>query len=87
VDYALSGPSPEAPIGRYWGSFAHLPSPRHNRRRPRPFGTPCANIEPGDVVVVADGREALVTARVAIDGGLLVALLEVALAPTKRGSE
>jgi hypothetical protein len=38
-------------------------------------------------VVVADGREALVTARVAIDGGLLVALLEVALAPTKRGSE
>jgi hypothetical protein len=42
------------------------------------------NIEPGDVVVVADGREAIVTARVEAEPGWgqLVALLEVAIAPT-----
>jgi hypothetical protein len=48
------------------------------------LGTPAPNIEPGDVVVVADGREAIVTARVeaAPGWGQLVALLEVAIAPT-----
>jgi hypothetical protein len=34
------------------------------------------------VVVLADGREALVTARVETDGGQFAALLEVAIAPT-----
>jgi hypothetical protein len=43
---------------------------------------PAPNIEPGDVVVVADGREAIVTARVEAEAGWgqLVALLEVAIA-------
>jgi hypothetical protein len=48
---------------------------------------PAPNIEPGDVVVVADGREAIVTARVEAEPGPVAALPEVALAPTKRGSE
>jgi hypothetical protein len=43
---------------------------------------PAPNIEPGDVVVLADGREALVTARVEAQPGPLTALLEVAIAPT-----
>lgn len=30
---------------------------------------PAPNLEPGDVVVLADGREALVTARVETSGG------------------
>ncbi|MET0938165.1 MAG: hypothetical protein ABWY51_02940 [Gaiellaceae bacterium] len=40
---------------------------------------PAPNLEPGDVVVVADGREALVTARVETEPGPgpLVAMLEV----------
>ena len=40
---------------------------------------PAPNLEPGDVVVVADGREALVTARVEAEPGPgpLVAMLEV----------
>jgi hypothetical protein len=48
---------------------------------------PAPNIEPGDVVVVADGREAIVTARVETDGGQFVALLEVAIAPTPLTSD
>lgn len=41
------------------------------------------NLEPGDVVVLTDGREALVTARVETDArGPFAALLEVAIAPT-----
>jgi hypothetical protein len=41
------------------------------------------NLEPGDVVVLEDGREALVTARVETNGqGPFAALLEVAIAPT-----
>jgi hypothetical protein len=46
---------------------------------------PARNIEPGDVVVVADGREAIVTARVEAEPGWgqLVALLEVAIAPSR----
>jgi hypothetical protein len=38
---------------------------------------PAPNVEPGDVVVLQDGREALVTARVEAQRGLLVELLEV----------
>jgi hypothetical protein len=37
---------------------------------------PAPNLEPGDVVVLADGREALVTARVETSGGRFAALLE-----------
>jgi len=50
---------------------------------------PAPNIEPGDVVVVADGREAIVTARVEAEPGWgqLVALLEVAIAPTPLTSD
>ena len=44
---------------------------------------PAPNVEPGDVAVLADGREAIVTARVETYGrGPLAALLEVAVAPT-----
>jgi hypothetical protein len=39
---------------------------------------PARNLEPGDVVVLADGREALVTARVEAQPGPFEALLEVA---------
>jgi hypothetical protein len=52
------------------------------RRRPRLIEHPAPNVEPGDVVTLPDGREALVTARVETDGVRLVALLEVAIAPT-----
>jgi hypothetical protein len=43
------------------------------------------NLEPGDVVVVADGREAVVTARLEAEPGWgqLVAMLEVAIAPSR----
>jgi hypothetical protein len=43
---------------------------------------PAPNVEPGDMVVLADGREALVTARVEAElgPGPLVAVLEVAIA-------
>jgi hypothetical protein len=46
---------------------------------------PAPNVEPGDVVVVADGRDAIVTARVEAEPGWgqLVALLEVAIAPPR----
>jgi hypothetical protein len=42
-------------------------------------------LEPGDVVLLADGREALVTARVEAEPGWghLVAMLEVAIAPSR----
>ena len=45
---------------------------------------PAPNIEPGDVVVIPDGREALVTARVDAEPG---SLLEVAIAPTPLTSD
>jgi hypothetical protein len=50
---------------------------------------PAPNLEPGDVVVVADGREAVVTARVEAEPGWgqLVAMLEVAVAPVPVGDE
>jgi len=40
------------------------------------------NLGPGDVVVLADGREALVTARVEGRPGRFEALLEIVVAPT-----
>ncbi len=44
---------------------------------------PAPNVEPGDVVVLPDGREALVTARVGAEPGPLAALLEVVIAPSR----
>jgi hypothetical protein len=46
---------------------------------------PAPNLEPGDVVVVADGREALITSRVEAEPGPgpLVAMLEVVIAPSR----
>jgi hypothetical protein len=46
---------------------------------------PAPNLEPGDVVVVADGREAIVTARVEAQPGPgpLAAMLEIAIAPSR----
>jgi hypothetical protein len=43
------------------------------------------NLEPGDVVLLADGREAVVTGRVEAEPGPgpLVAMLEVAIAPSR----
>jgi hypothetical protein len=48
---------------------------------------PAPNVEPGDVVMLPDGREALVTARVEAEPGPLAALLEVAIAPTPLTSD
>ena len=48
---------------------------------------PAPNVEPGDVVVLDDGREELVTARVETDGGPLTALLVFAFAPTPLTSD
>ena len=47
---------------------------------------PAPNVEPGDVVVTPDGREALVIVRAA-EPGPLTALLEVAIAPTPLASD
>jgi hypothetical protein len=44
---------------------------------------PAPNVAQGDVVVLLDGREALVTARVELNPGRLAAMLEVALAPLR----
>jgi len=46
---------------------------------------PAPNLEPGDVVVLVDGRDAVVTARVEAEPGWgqLVAMLEVAIAPSR----
>jgi hypothetical protein len=44
---------------------------------------PAPNVEPGDVVVIPDGREALVTARIEAEPGLLAGLLEVVIAPSR----
>ena len=49
---------------------------------------PAPNVEAGDVVVLEDGREALVSARVETGGrGSFAALLEVAIAPTPLTSD
>jgi hypothetical protein len=42
---------------------------------------PAPNLEPGDLVILEDGREALVTARVETRRDPLAALLEVVVAP------
>jgi hypothetical protein len=44
---------------------------------------PAPNVEPGDVVILLDNREALVTARVEV-GAALAALLEVVPATPER---
>jgi hypothetical protein len=44
---------------------------------------PAPNVEPGDVLILADGGEALVTGRVETEGGPLAGLLQVVLAPTQ----
>ncbi|HEX2434315.1 MAG TPA: hypothetical protein VHI55_10260 [Gaiellaceae bacterium] len=46
---------------------------------------PAPNLEPGDVVVLADGREGVVTVRAEAEPGPgpLVATLEVAIAPSR----
>jgi hypothetical protein len=48
---------------------------------------PAPNIEPGDVIMLPDAREALVTARVEAEPGPLAGLLEVAVAPTPLTSD
>jgi hypothetical protein len=48
---------------------------------------PAPNGEPGDVVMLPDGREALVTARVEAEARPLAALLEVAIARTPLTSD
>jgi hypothetical protein len=52
-----------------------------------PIDHPAPNVESGDVVMLANGREALVTARVETDGGQFAALREVAIAPTPLTSD
>jgi hypothetical protein len=44
---------------------------------------PASNVEPGDVLLLDDGREAVVTCRVETGGGALAALLEVIVAPSR----
>jgi hypothetical protein len=44
---------------------------------------PASNVEPGDVVVLPDGREALATSRVEAGPGPLAGLLEVVIAPSR----
>jgi hypothetical protein len=48
---------------------------------------PAPNVEPGDVVILPDGREAIVTSRVETQRGPLAALLQVAVAPTPLESD
>jgi hypothetical protein len=48
---------------------------------------PAPNVGPGDVLMLPDGREALVTARVDAEPGPLTELLEVAIAPTPLTSD
>jgi hypothetical protein len=43
---------------------------------------PATNVEPGDVVQLADGRDALVTAKFEADTEQLAARLEVLVAPS-----
>jgi hypothetical protein len=45
-------------------------------------GRDAGNLEPGDIVFLPDGREALVTARVEAVAGPLAGLLEVVVAPS-----
>jgi hypothetical protein len=45
------------------------------------------SVEPGDIVFLTDGREALVTARVETEAGSLAALFEVVVASSPRDSD
>ena len=47
------------------------------------FQHPAPNVARGDVVVIDDGREGLVIARVGAKPGRLAALLELAVAPMR----
>jgi hypothetical protein len=48
---------------------------------------PAPNVEPGDMVTLADGREALVTATIGSGrGSRFAALLEVVVAPAAPGT-
>jgi hypothetical protein len=74
-----------SPAGRYWCT---VPIYRLHDTTGDDLGLlehPAPNLEPGDVVVVADGREAVVTARVEAGPGWgqLVAMLKVAIAPSR----
>ena len=73
------------PTCRYSAHGVHLPCPRHNRDDLGLLEHAASNLEPCDVVVLADGREAAVTARVEAEPGPgpLVAMLEVAIAPSR----
>ena len=48
---------------------------------------PAPNVEPGDEVILPDGREALVTARVEAEPGLLAALLQIVIVPSRREAD
>jgi hypothetical protein len=48
---------------------------------------PAPKVEPGDVVMLPDGREAFGTSWVEAEPGPLAALLEVAIAPTPLTSD
>jgi hypothetical protein len=43
---------------------------------------PAPNVEPGDVVELPSGHDAIVTARIETDDAPIAALLEVAVAPS-----
>jgi hypothetical protein len=63
---------------------ADLPPPSHTGDDIGLLEHPAPNLEPGDVVVLADGRDALVTARVEAErGSPLAALLKVVVAPPR----
>lgn len=46
---------------------------------------PAPNLEPGDVILLSDNREGLVTVRVEVTKGPFAALLEVALSGDRAG--
>ena len=48
---------------------------------------PAPNVAPGDEVILPDGREALVTARVEAEPGLLAALLQIVIVPSRREAD
>jgi hypothetical protein len=82
----LASGGPESPaMRRYWVAVPiyRLPDTAGDDLSLVEHSAP--NLEPGDVVVVAHGREAVVMARVEAEPGPgpLVAMLEVAIAPSR----